>query len=76
LGDGDTSPDAVIDGPAVWLRAERAGNGNGRIYRVNFTADDGQGGVCTASVSVGVPRDMKPGNAAVDSGQSYNSTQP
>jgi hypothetical protein len=48
LGDGDTSPDAVIDGPAVWLRAERAGNGNGRIYRVNFTADDGQGGVCTA----------------------------
>lgn len=76
LGDGDTSPDAVIQSNRASLRAERAGNGNGRVYRVLFTADDGNGGICVGSVSVGVPRDMKPGNAAIDSGQIYNSTQP
>lgn len=36
LGDGDTSPDAVIQGSNVLLRAERAGNGNGRVYRVTI----------------------------------------
>ncbi|MBI4334667.1 MAG: hypothetical protein HY673_25720, partial [Chloroflexi bacterium] len=36
LGDGDTSPDAVTQGSNVLLRAERAGNGNGRVYQVTF----------------------------------------
>src|SRR5262249_13740394 len=31
LGDGDTAPDAVIQGATVLLRAERAGTGNGRV---------------------------------------------
>lgn len=44
LGDGDTSPDAVVQGQGVLLRAERAGTGNGRVYQVNFFADDGVGG--------------------------------
>lgn len=76
LGDGDTSPDAVIQRSNVLLRAERSGKGNGRVYRVNFTADDGQGGVCAGSVNVGVPHSMKPGMSAVDDGQLYDSTQP
>jgi CSLREA domain-containing protein len=76
LGDGDTSPDAVTQGAAVQLRAERSGLGNGRVYRVHFTADDGQGGTCTGAVSVGVPHDMRPGNTPVDDGQFYDSTQP
>lgn len=76
LGDGDTSPDAVLQGDKVLLRVERAGLGDGRVYRVNFTATDGQGGNCDGSVSVSVPRDMKPGNSAIDSGQIFNSTQP
>jgi hypothetical protein len=42
------------------LRAERSGKGNGRVYQVDFTADDGQGGSCTGSVNVGVPHSMKP----------------
>jgi hypothetical protein len=76
LGDGDTAPDAVIQGSQVLLRAERSGNGDGRVYSTQFSANDGQGGACTGSVNVGVPHDMKASNAAVDSGQNYNSTQP
>ncbi|OGQ78446.1 MAG: hypothetical protein A3F90_04875 [Deltaproteobacteria bacterium RIFCSPLOWO2_12_FULL_60_19] len=76
LGDGDTSPDAVIQGSTVLLRAERSGNSNGRVYRVGFTADDGQGGSCAGSVEVSVPKSMKPGSSAVDDGQLYNSTLP
>jgi len=76
LGDGDTSPDAVLQGDKVLLRVERAENGNGRVYRVSFSANDGQGGVCGGSVNVSVPKNMQPGNNAVDDGQLYDSTQP
>lgn len=75
LGDGDTNPDAVIQGSEVLLRAERAGTGNGRVYRVSFTADDGFGGRCTGSVKVCVPHDRH-SDVCVDDGQHYNSTQP
>ena len=37
-GDGDTSPDARIEGSTVLLRAERRGQGNGRVYSICFTA--------------------------------------
>lgn len=76
LGDGDTSPDAVIQGGSALLRAERSGGGNGRVYRIGFSADDGNGGTCSGSVNVGVPHSMKPGMEAVDDGQLYDSTQP
>ncbi|HWP54993.1 MAG TPA: hypothetical protein VN476_12735, partial [Pyrinomonadaceae bacterium] len=37
-GDGDTAPDwEVIDAHHVRLRAERAGNSNGRIYSIDIT---------------------------------------
>jgi hypothetical protein len=76
LGDGDTSPDAVIQGHTVLLRAERAGTGNGRVYQVHFTADDGRGGTCTGSVLVKVPHSMKPGLPVIDDGQLYTSAVP
>ena len=72
-GDGDTSPDAVL-GPAsndVQLRAERSGNGDGRVYRVAFGGSDGRGGTCTGAVRVGVPHNQ--GSTAVDSGLVVNS---
>jgi membrane-bound inhibitor of C-type lysozyme len=48
-GDGDTDPDwLVIDPHHVQLRAERSGIGNGRIYTITVTADDG----CNPAVSV------------------------
>lgn len=75
LGDGDTSLDAAIQGESVLLRAERSGKGNGRVYQVYFSADDGQGGVCNGSVKVSVPH-SKSLDAVIDDGQFYDSTQP
>ena len=77
-GDGDTSPDAVIQGDNVLLRAERSGNGNGRVYRIYFTASDGQAvdRECNGSVTVGVPHSMKKGTTPIDNGQLYDSTKP
>jgi len=41
-GDGDTGPDwEIIDNHHIRLRAERAGNGNGRIYTITITINDG-----------------------------------
>jgi hypothetical protein len=76
LGDGDTSPDAVLQGNQALLRAERSGTANGRVYEVHFTASDGQatGGSCSGSVKVSVPHSKK--STAVDDGQLYNSTLP
>jgi hypothetical protein len=70
---GDTSPDAVILSKGVLVRAERADKGNGRVYQINFVADDGHGGTCNGSVKVKVPRFwMHP----IDDGQNYDSTKP
>jgi hypothetical protein len=74
-GDGDSSPDAkrATAPNQVFLRAERSGNGDGRVYRVSFSVSDGKGGTCTGSVTVGVPRNQAPGGNPVDSGQTFNS---
>jgi hypothetical protein len=67
LGDGDTSPDARA-GPRsndVFLRAERSGRGDGRVYRVSFSASDGKGGSCSGTVKVGVSRSA--GSTPIDS---------
>jgi hypothetical protein len=75
LGDGDSSPDATIfQSGLVSLRSERSGLADGRVYQVHFTADDGQGGICSGAVSVDVPHDMR--HAIIDSGQYYDSTAP
>jgi hypothetical protein len=74
LGDGDTSPDAVLQPGQALLRAERAGNGNGRVYHVTFTADDGLGGGCTGTVTVCVPHNRQA--TCVNGGPVYNSTPP
>jgi hypothetical protein len=77
LGDGDSSPDAVIQpsDPAdtVLIRRERSENGNGRVYEVAFTADDGFES-CAGVVQVSVPKRRK--SDAVDDGQVFDSTQP
>ena len=77
LGDGNTCPDASFSGATASLRAERTGNthvpGDGRVYRISFTASDGKGGECDGSVDVCVPHDQRPGHVCVDNGQNYNS---
>lgn len=75
-GDGNTSPDAVIQARAVSVRAERAGNGNGRVYQISFKAEDGRGSSCSGAVTVGVPHSQKKGLTAIDDGQLYDSTIP
>jgi large repetitive protein len=77
LGDGDTPIDAIKQVNAsgddsVLLRAERSGNGDGRVYRVSFHIDDPEQ-PANGSVNVSVPKSKKT-DAAIDSGGTYDST--
>lgn len=55
-GDGDEAPDwEIVDAHHVRLRAERAGNGSGRIYTVTITCTDSAGNSSNRSVTVRVP---------------------
>jgi hypothetical protein len=56
----------------VLLRAERSGHGDGRVYRVSFTAADSEGSA-DGVVIVGVPKNKK--QAAIDSGGVFISTK-
>ena len=51
-------PDAILsdDGSVLRLRAENRRRGDGRVYRIAFTASDGRGGACSGTASVEVPR--------------------
>ncbi len=79
LGDGDTSPDAVL-GPAsnqARLRAERSGTGDGRVYRLEVTVTDEFDLSCEGTVLIGVPHDQGAQSTPVDSAPpSYNSLLP
>ena len=53
VADGDTDPDwEIMDNHHIRLRAERASNGNGRIYTITITASDGCNDAVTASTQV------------------------
>jgi len=55
-GDGDASPDwEVIDARHILLRAERSGNGSGRVYTITVTVTDSAGSSSSSSVTVRVP---------------------
>lgn len=72
-GPGDkTSTDALAGATPdeVRVRNEASNKGDGRVYRIEFEADDGRGGTCSGTVKVSVPRK----GAAIDSAPpSYNS---
>ena len=76
-GGAKHSPDASGVGTSTAsIRAERSGNGDGRVYLINFTADDGKGGVCQGSVAVKVPHDKSSKDCqAIDSGQNFDAAQ-
>jgi hypothetical protein len=66
-GGEKTSPGARA-GPAsnqVYVRAERSGLRDGRVYRTSFTGSDGKGGTCEGAATVAVSHDQ--GKPAVDS---------
>jgi hypothetical protein len=77
LGAGNFCPDADgVRTTYAYVRAERSGNknvpGDGRVYSIDFTADDGYGGACSGTVLVCVPHDRADG--CVDGGPLYDST--
>jgi hypothetical protein len=61
----------------AWLRAERDGNGDGRVYHISFIAANEQGDFCTGELRTAiVPHDYGGGLDAIDGGALYNSTIP
>jgi hypothetical protein len=77
-GGAKHAPDAYgIGTGTASVRAERSGAGDGRVYEITFTADDGNGGTSSGTVSVGIPHDRasKGGCSAIDSGQNYDATE-
>jgi len=73
VGDGKFTPDGSgVGTDTAYVRAERMGGENGRVYHIFFTATDDQGAFCTGEVLVGVPHDKK--DTAVDDGPLFDST--
>lgn len=56
-GDGNTSNDILIDNGRIFLRAERSGLADGRIYTITWRARDLSGNFSMASATVTVPHD-------------------
>jgi hypothetical protein len=75
-GDGNTSPDAMIVDGQLYLRAERSGQGNGRVYCIDFKVTDSHGKKCTGTVFVGVPHDQGQHSTPINDGCNYNSLAP
>jgi len=81
VGDGNTSPDGLgVGTDTAEVRAERSGNkklpGNGRVYHIEFSAEDEFGDSCSGEVSVAVPHDQGKGSTPIDDGALYDSTMP
>ncbi len=79
VGDGNTCADGTgVGSSTASLRSERSGSrrvpGDGRVYHVSFTADDGQGGACAGTVTVCVPHDQSEPVECVDQGPLFDST--
>jgi hypothetical protein len=60
------------DSNQVWLRAERRGKGDGRVYWIEYLVWDGHGHSCDGAARVDVPHD-RAHPAALDSGGSFDS---
>ena len=63
LGDGDTAPDWSVeqDGAGlvdVWVRSERSGLGDGRVYSLSAVATDGSGNGTASAGTVRVPHNQ------------------
>jgi len=72
-GSGNSSPDgAGVGTDTAQIRAEKSGKGDGRVYHIEFTADDGEL-ACSGVVTVSVPHDQR-GTDAVDQGPLFDST--
>jgi cysteine-rich repeat protein len=77
-GDGGTCSDAGgIGSDSATVRAERSGDGDGRVYHIHFEANDGRGGGCSGTVQACVPHDRRgPPGKCRDQGPLFDSTPP
>lgn len=58
-GDGHTFDDIQFDEDGnIYLRAERSGRGDGRVYQITYTATDDAGNTFTVSATVTVPHNQ------------------
>lgn len=74
-GSKKKEPDAEgIGTDTAWVRAERDGNGNGRVYEITFEASDDKGATAEGSVFVCVPHDQGEDIVCINDGQNYDST--
>jgi len=74
VGSGNFGPDGSgIGTSTALLRAERSGTGDGRVYRIAFTASDGSGPACVGVVTVCVPHSRGSGVCG-DQGALFDST--
>ena len=55
------------------LRADRRGDGDGRVYHLSFEARDEEGATCRGTVRVCVPHDQRPGATCGDGGAHFDS---
>jgi hypothetical protein len=72
-GDGSTLDDILFgEGCAsAYVRSERAGPQDGRVYELTLSVQDGAGLASEAVLTVSVPHDRGKKGAAVDSGDAY-----
>jgi hypothetical protein len=76
-GDGYFAPDAKVYSchSRGWVRAERCGGRNGRVYHIRFRAKNPYGESCRGEITVVVPKSMsKKWRCPVDDGPRYDST--
>jgi len=72
-GGANHCPDAqILPGGSVFLRAERSGGEDGRVYVISVRATDSCGNVGLCQVPVTVPINLGRQSTAVDSGQVYD----
>jgi len=76
-GGAKHAPDADgIGTNTASVRAERSGDGDGRVYMIYFTASDGQGGESEGRVTVNVPHDQSDATCpAIHSGTEHDATK-
>lgn len=58
LGDGHTTDDIQVIEGRIFLRAERSGLGDGRVYTITYSATDASGNVTIVSATVTVPHNQ------------------